>query len=172
MERPDLRALFLAINEEGFDGSLVLPVLRWNSRLRSSAGRFIPGRRRWLSRERSVIEIADYLLEEKDFEKHVRDTLAHEMIHYWLWSEKRPYGHTREFSEKMKELGTVRYNPVPRRPPLKYVYECPECEKEYPARKKLSGLACKTCCEIHAEGAFDSRFELRFRGLVDLNVSG
>jgi predicted SprT family Zn-dependent metalloprotease len=44
----DLFAVFREINAAHFDGFLEPPVLRWNSRLRWSAGRFVPGSRRSL----------------------------------------------------------------------------------------------------------------------------
>ena len=55
---PDLALIFAQINERHFDGFLDLPTLQWNSRLRSSAGRFFPGSRKWLIEFPPKIEIA------------------------------------------------------------------------------------------------------------------
>src|SRR3954471_11698297 len=85
---------FEQINIQHFDGFLDPPVLRWNSRLRSSAGRFIPGSRRFLKAAPPVIEVATYLKSEAQAASLIEDTVAHEMIHYWLWVRKKPYGHT------------------------------------------------------------------------------
>lgn len=156
-----LADVYRQLNLEHFDGELDPPVLRWNSRLRTSAGRFIPGSRKWFQELPPVIEVASYLLEELDGARHIRDTLAHEMIHYWLWVRRKPYGHTAEFMVKMRAMGTLRYNPVPRRRPYKYKYKCPACHKEFPSRRKLSKLACKRCCIEHAGGRYDSRFTLQ-----------
>lgn len=157
----DLHGLFDTLNARHFDAMLDLPVCRWNSRLRSSAGRFIPGRRRYWQTFMPVIEIASYLREEADSERLIVDTMLHEMIHYWLWQRGRPYGHTPEFIRKMKELGVSRYNSVPRVRPYKYVYRCPVCAGGYPTRKKLTGsLACSRCCNQHAGGKYDARFKL------------
>jgi len=155
---------FDELNEQHFDGFLDRPLLRFNSRLRSSAGRFIPGIRPSIrvsgSGRPPVIELATYLFEEVEAEKHLKDTLAHEMIHHWLWVRRRPYGHTPEFWDKMEQMGVSRYNPVPRVRPPRYVYGCPFCRAEYPARRKLGPLACAKCCKAHSGGRYDARFRL------------
>ena len=129
----DLNSIFDQLNQRHFDGFLERPTLRWNSRLRTSSGRFFPG-----SRARGVaatIEVASYLLEEAGFETHVTETIAHEMIHYWLWVRRRPYGHTEEFYDKMTLMGARRYNPVPRKRPYKYLYQCSHCAAIFKARR-------------------------------------
>lgn len=160
--RPDLREIFRELNDRHFQGGLEEPQLHWNSRLRVSAGRFYPGTRsRWVRHPRKpLIEIASYLLEEKEGVRLVEDTLGHEMIHFWLWQRRRPYGHTPEFYQKMEEMGVSRYNTVPRQRPLKYAYECPECKKEVLARKKLGALACANCCKKHHGGYYHPKYRL------------
>lgn len=152
--------LFEDLNQTYFSGDLPLIEMTWNSRLRSSAGRFFPGSRKWIRDYPPRIEIASYLLGEAEAEKLIRDTLAHEMIHYWLWHRRRPYGHTAEFHAKLKEVGGPRYNPVPKQRPHKYIYRCPGCTKEFKARRRLKSLACLACCKQHAGGKFDARFKL------------
>lgn len=155
-----LDVIFEEINRKHFDGFLESPVLVWNSRLRSSAGRFIPGSRRWFREAPPKIEVASYLVEETKAEVLIRDTIAHEMIHYWLWVRRRPYGHTDEFYSKMEAMGVSRYNPVPRLRAPKYMYRCPACLKDFPARRRLGVLACLECCRKEAKGKFDIRFKL------------
>lgn len=155
-----LRDIFEEINSLHFGGKLALPILRWNSRLRTSAGRFMPGGRSFFSARPPAIEVASYLLEELESEALVRDTIGHEMIHYWLWVSRRPYGHTPEFFEKMRSMGVSRYNPVPRRRKVKYLYVCPSCQTQFPARKRLRQLACASCCKKYSGGAYDKRFRL------------
>lgn len=151
---------FERINHRHFNGFLDAPILKWNTRLRSSAGRFVPGSRRFLMEYPPVIEVASYLLEESAREALIEDTVAHEMIHYWLWVRRRPYGHTPEFWTKMKEMGVSRYNTVPRSRPYRYVYRCSSCLKEFFARRRLGSLACAVCCKQFAGGRFDPRFRL------------
>jgi len=167
----DLNALYQQINHQHFDGLLECPELRWNPRLRTSAGRFIPGARRRLPKVRRwlnlaeeirkpVIEVATYLRTHADGESHVRETLAHEMIHYWLWVRRKPFGHTPEFHEKLRQMGGRRYNPVPMKKTPKYIYRCGGCAKEFPAQRKLGPLACAICCKAHANGKYDPQFKL------------
>jgi predicted SprT family Zn-dependent metalloprotease len=155
-----LENLFKELNEAHFDAFLDLPLLVWNSRLRSAAGRFRPGSRKYWQEVPPRIEIASYLLEEENSQVLVRDTMGHEMIHYWLWVRKKPYGHTAEFYGKMEAMGVSRYNPVPRTRPFRYLYRCLSCLKEFPTRKLLGPLACAQCCKQHAGGRYDSRFKL------------
>lgn len=151
----DLERLFRELNQQYFDGKLPFCVLKWNTRLRSSAGRFIGSRRTG-----PQIEIASYLLELSDAAHWVRDTLGHEMIHYWLWARRRPYGHTSEFYRKMNEMGVSRYNSVPKRRPAKYIYRCPACRVEFQAWRRLRPSACLSCCKQHSAGRYDARFKL------------
>jgi predicted SprT family Zn-dependent metalloprotease len=160
LDQHPLLKFFEETNLAHFDGFLDAPVLRWNSRLRSSAGRFVPGSRKYFKQLPPAIEIASYLLDESNAEALIRDTMAHEMIHYWLWVRKKPYGHTSEFLEKMRSMGVSRYNPVPRTRPYRYVYACEACQREFPARKKLGVLACAHCCKKHSQGKYDARFKL------------
>ena len=155
-----LQSLFDEINGTCFGGLLPLPQLSWNSRLRTTAGRFAPGRRKLLREIPPRIEIASYLLEEENGLAIIKDTLAHEMIHYWLWFRRRPHGHTAEFYAKMNELGVSRYNTVPRHRPYKYLYSCPSCMISFPARKRLRAMACRACCDKHTGGRYDKRFRL------------
>lgn len=156
-ESPELLLqVFEEINAEHFDGFLDPPLLVWNAKLRTSAGRFFPGGR---VRE-AKIEVASYLLEVENASTHIRDTLAHEMIHFWLWVRRKPYGHTDTFWEKMQAMGVSRYNSVARKLPFKYVYACESCRKEFKARRRLGMLACLSCCKAFSQGKYDARFRL------------
>lgn len=155
-----LEELFRELNELHFGGRLELPVLTWNERLSSTAGRFTPGSRNPLRRRSPLIEVASYLRELEDGAMHVSDTILHEMIHYQLWAEGKPYGHTDEFHAIMRRVGAKRYNPVPKSRPYKHWYECPQCRKRIPARRKIGISACMDCCRSYAGGRYDRRFRL------------
>lgn len=150
--------IFDEINAQHFDGFLDRPTLQWNAKFRTSAGRFFPGNRNGDVEAR--IEIAAYLLDVENSTVHIRDTLAHEMIHFWLWVRRKPYGHTDAFKEKMQAMGASRYNSVARLQPYKYVYVCENCRKEFKTRRKIGVLACLSCCKEFSEGKFDVRFRL------------
>ena len=154
-----LHVIFDQVNQKHFEGCLDPPTLRWNERLRTSAGRFIPGSRRVLEHQ-PVIEMASYLMQEPRASTLLLDTMGHEMIHYWLWIRRRPYGHTPEFYEKMEKMGVSRYNSVPRATPYKYLYRCANCREEFKAKRRLRPLACAKCCKQHSGGYYDARFKL------------
>jgi predicted SprT family Zn-dependent metalloprotease len=161
----DLDQIFDELNQKFFDGFLDWIPITWNSRLRSSAGRFIPGSRKWYLDYPPKIEIASYLKTEPNAAALVRDTLGHELIHYWLWVRRRPYGHTEEFYVKMRQMGVSRYNPVPRTRPYKWLYRCGNCQQTFPARRRLArALACAKCCRAYADGKYDARFKLELDG--------
>jgi predicted SprT family Zn-dependent metalloprotease len=155
----ELKTLFDTINEEHFDSFLDPPVLSWNSRFSTCAGRFQPGSRKHWVDFPPKIEIAQYLLQEKHAELLLYNTLGHEMIHYWLWTRRLPHGHTAEFYHKMELMGVSRYNSAPRKKFL-YLYLCQTCRQEYPAQKQFAALACEACCKKYAHGKFDANYAL------------
>lgn len=163
---PELLGIFQEINQRFFDGFLDAPILIWNSRLRSSAGRFIPGSRKYPQQRAAVIEVASYLKKEKESVRHITDTVAHEMIHYWLWVRRQPYGHTPEFHIKMNAMGVSRYNPVPKTRPLKYLYTCTHCGKEFHTKRRLGTLACAPCCKKYSGGKYDARFLITLKKML------
>jgi predicted SprT family Zn-dependent metalloprotease len=163
-----LADIFHELNSAHFAGELPIPMLEWNSRLSSTAGRFCPGSRNILFKREAKIEVASYLRDLADGQDHVRDTVLHEMIHYFLWHRRQPYGHTPEFHQILKRVGAKRFNTVPKFRPVKYWYECPGCLRRIPAKRKMDRYACATCCERFAAGMFKEKFRLR---LVENGVS-
>ncbi len=155
-----LEEIFHQLNEKHFGSALPKPRLLWNSRLRSSAGRFCPGSRNPLKPKMPEIEVASYLSEHEDSVVHITDTLLHEMVHYYLWFQKKPYGHTPEFHQILKRVGARRYNPIPKLSPVKYWYECRQCRKKIPARRKIRTSACADCCKSYNRGYFSEKFLL------------
>ncbi|MGZ3695564.1 MAG: SprT-like domain-containing protein [Bdellovibrionota bacterium] len=156
-----LADIFHELNLQHFSGELPLPELEWNSRLSSTAGRFCPGIRRPILAREPKIEVASYLRELSDGQDHVRDTVLHEMIHYFLWHRRLPYGHTPEFHDILKRVGAKRFNTVPKVRPVKYWYECPGCLRRIPARRRMDRYACASCCEKYSAGMFKEKFRLR-----------
>ena len=156
-----LLKIFDELNRVHFADELPQPSLSWNSRLSSTAGRFVPGRPNPLFYRAPEIEVASYLRDLPDGEMHVRDTVLHEMIHYVLWFRRRPYGHTPEFHQILKRVGAKRFNPVPKVRPVKHWYECPSCRLQIPARRKMGSSACLRCCEKYNRGEFSGKFRLR-----------
>ncbi len=160
----DLHVAFQTLNEKHFDGFLDPPQICWNARLRTCAGRFFPGRTPKQSEGiHPKIEIARYLARLEQAEELIHDVLGHEMIHYWLWIRRKPYGHTPEFYAKLEEMGVSRYNPVPQRKQAAYIYYCEHCQSQFPSQKFHASLACASCCKKHSQGKFDSQFLLALK---------
>lgn len=156
-----LESIFHELNALHFKNELPIPELSWNTRLSSSAGRFSPGSRSILRERQPHIEVAAYLKNREDGEVHIRDTILHEMVHYYLWHQKKPYGHTAEFHAILKKVGGTRYNPVPIERAPKHFYECPSCAVRFPTKRKLGEVACAICCKKLNGGRFSERFLLR-----------
>ncbi|MBN22584.1 MAG: hypothetical protein CL678_14975 [Bdellovibrionaceae bacterium] len=163
----DLKKLFDQMNQKHFDGELEVPILTWNSRLEVEAGRFIPPKSQWKfwKDQEPAIEMGAYLLEidpPQAQEDQICIVLCHEMIHYWLWSRGRPYGHTEEFEEKAQQIGIAEMRIQGAVPTEKYLYECPNCLKNFKVKRRVEELACESCCQKYNKGVYDSRFCLRF----------
>lgn len=159
----DLIRCFAEWNLKSFGGKLPVPELRFNSRLKTTAGRFIPARRNRLgvAIAKPIIEVASYLTTLSNGEELIKDTMGHEMIHYWLWFFRKPYGHTPSFHQKMNEIGVSRYNTAPQHRPFKHCYVCDECGQKILVRKRLPKAACAACCNQHSAGAYHAKFALR-----------
>jgi predicted SprT family Zn-dependent metalloprotease len=123
-------------------------------------GVFFPGKRKHLDLFPPKIEIASYLAEEPGASQLIYDTLAHEMIHYWLWVRGRPFDHTSEFIAKMEAMGTALYNPAPRFRQIEWRYRCECCGRQFKTKKERIDLACLDCCTKYSGGRYDSQFKL------------
>src|SRR5262249_9594960 len=120
-----------------------------------------PGSRQLLRPRPAQIEVATYLRDLPDGTMHVRDTVLHEMIHYFLWHQSRPHGHTAEFHRIMKKVGAKRYNTVPKEKAFKHWYECPHCRQGFPTRRRLGASACARCCGRFNQGRYHEKFRLQ-----------
>ncbi len=131
-----LNSLFSEINEKHFNNILPQIKLGFSNRLKTTGGQYS-------KKPFPQIQISSrYLHFEKALDE-IRDTLGHEMIHYWLdWCGK-PCGHTKEFKEKLKSCQFNRYS---RLTPLhaRYIYKCTQCGEKY-FRKKHGTWSCGPC---------------------------
>ena len=96
------------------------------------------------------------------FPTDIDDTLKHEMIHIIH------FYHDAAFKREAKRIGCMlkaRPHPSLKRPP-KYLYQCPNCGKEYPRQKRLRMASCGYCSD---GGRYDDRFKLR---LVESRAAG
>ncbi|HEV7403358.1 MAG TPA: SprT-like domain-containing protein [Chthoniobacteraceae bacterium] len=134
--------------------------VRWNTRMRSTAGMAYPGQARVTLNPRLIAfgdaEIDRTLLHE------VAHLLAHERA-----GRRRIAPHGPEWRRACLDLGLHEETrchtlPLPRRQVARpHRYRCPACGKQLdrvrPLRKKA---ACLACCRAHNHGRFDERFSL------------
>ncbi|MCF3944660.1 SprT family protein [Oceanobacillus alkalisoli] len=105
--------------------------VRFNHRLRTTGGRYLPAKR--------LIELnPKYALEMGDAEFH--GIIKHELCHYHLHIEGKGYKHgDRDFKELLKETGSPRHcNPLPSEVnSFKYKYECSYCHRLYKRKRRI-----------------------------------
>ena len=106
--RPDLEALFDEINRDYFNEVIKKIPVRWNSRMRTCAGKCVY-RSKTLSPIR--IELAEKLFENENWDiSKVKRTLSHEMTHAYLLQEYNEKGHTARFQMIMTRITGERKN--------------------------------------------------------------
>lgn len=89
------------LNEQYFDGNLPYIRILWSDsfghgKYFKQFGDFIafPGKR-------PLIRLSRHLCDEP---RKIAPVLYHEMVHFWLYSNKKPWGHTKTFRKKLKEF--------------------------------------------------------------------
>jgi SprT protein len=138
--------------------------VRWNLRMRSTAGRAS-----WPDR---VIELNPRLAAlEADPSGHpLSATLKHELAHlvaYERAGRRRIRPHGIEWAQACVDLGipgetACHLLPFPRRrQKRRYHYTCPVCARMLKRVKPVKGrVACYTCCSKVSGGRYDRRFQL------------
>lgn len=120
--------LFWDLNFRHFGGILPPIEMRFSGRLKTTGGQYF-------KRPQRLIQISTRYFEMPNTWDEIRDTLGHEMVHYWLDFQGRPCGHNAEFRAKLNACGFNRYS---RLTPVKtrYIYMCPCCGINYYRRRK------------------------------------
>jgi SprT protein len=134
--------------------------VEWNPRLQTAAGR------------------ADYRAKLISLNPRIRDhgpeeidrTMRHELAHLlaqFRARRRRIEPHGVEWRDACRELGIadeVRCHNLPfaaRTFPVRFLYRCPNCRREFPRVRRLRrAVACLACCRKHNGGDFDPRFKL------------
>lgn len=136
-------------------------LVRWNSRMRSTAGRaFWPECRVDLNPR-----LIEFGLDE------VRRTLLHELAHLLAYARvgrRRIAPHGVEWQVACADLG-IPGEPVTHRLPLprvqqkrKWSYFCPNCKIEVQRVRRITRkVACASCCKQFNGGRFSARFVLQ-----------
>ena len=134
--------------------------VRWNPRLRSTAGRA-----HW---PEAIIEINPRLvgIHLAEVDRTLRHELAH-LVALERAGRRRISNHGPEWRLACRQLG-IPDEPACHRLPLprnqverRFHYECPGCGRIYPRARRLTRpQACAPCCDAHARGRYDARFRL------------
>ena len=140
-------------------------VVRWNRRMRSTAGRATwPG---------AVIELNPTL---RDIgEDEVERTFLHELAHLVAFERagrRRIQPHGPEWRRACVELGipgeraSHRLELPSRTMRRQWVYICPVCRVRVERVRRMRGhTACWTCCLAHCDGEYDKRFRFAVKRL-------
>ena len=104
---------------------------RWNSRLRTTGGRFFP-RDGHLDFNPKMLEVHGLDL----FRKIVR----HELCHYHLFFEKKGYRHgDKDIKKLLQEVGGLRFAPqIEERVQSFHHYSCQSCGQLYQRRRRIN----------------------------------
>ena len=134
--------------------------VRWNPRLRSTAGLAYPGR--------ALIALNPRLrpFGDDEIDRTLRHELAHLLAHHRA-GRRRIAAHGPEWRRACRDLDLLDEKrchdlPLPRRRlPRPHAYRCPACalliQRARPLRRKS---ACLLCCRQHTAGRYDERFRL------------
>ncbi|MFZ9271263.1 MAG: SprT family zinc-dependent metalloprotease [Prochlorococcaceae cyanobacterium] len=168
-----LLPLFHRLDREHFGGSLApleLPrlVLRWSDgRMTRTAGLYRRGP------GISEIVLSRPLLEPLPREA-LLGTLAHEMIHAWIDRVlRRREVHGPHFRSRMAAINAaqssfevrIRHSyPLPQgaAPTARWLARCQRCGSSTPYRRRVSGLACRACCQALHGGRWHASCLLEF----------
>lgn len=134
--------------------------VRWNSRMRTTAGVACYGK--------SLVtlnpKLARFGLGEID--KTLRHELAH-LLAKFRAGRRRIAPHGPEWRAACRDLGLPDEKrchnlPLPRaRRVARHLYRCPQCRAEIPrVRPFRRRVACLSCCRAHSGGRYDERFRL------------
>ena len=133
-------------------------VLRWNPRLRNTAGMAFPGRHLITLNPRLA------LFGDEEIDRTLRHELAHLLAQDRV-GRKRIDPHGKEWKQACADLGLAGEKrthdlPLPRhRVPPRHFYKCPGCGFELKRVRPLRrNSACVKCCRAHNRGRYDARF--------------
>jgi predicted SprT family Zn-dependent metalloprotease len=159
---PALEALARALLSQYGAASLAARVqVEWSSRLRSAAGRAEFGSARVLLNRRLCAH------GEVEIDRTLRHELAH-LLAQFRTGRRRVAPHGAEWQRACADLGIAgesRCHTLPfpiRRRPVRYLYRCLTCQRDFPRTRLLKRKsACLACCRAFNRGNYNRRFRLR-----------
>ena len=132
--------------------------VRWNSRMRSTAGTAFP--------QKALITLNPRLHQfgSDETDRTLRHELAHLLAHHRA-GRRRIAPHGPEWRRACADLGIAdearcHALPLPRRQmAARHLYRCPQCRIElHRVRPLRPRSACLACCRAHNGGRYDERF--------------
>jgi SprT-like protein len=111
----------------------------WNSRLRTTGGRFFP--------KDGHLDFNPKFASHPDFRKIVR----HELVHYHLYKQGRGFKHEdQDFKRLLAQVDGLRFAPRLEPPKVslpKYIYTCSNCGAQYPRKRRMDTrrYVCSKC---------------------------
>ncbi len=147
--------------ELGLVGLAKVVQVRWNPRMRSTAGRAYY--------QKALIELNPHLMEVSEEELH--RTFLHEMAHLVAYARnvhRRIAPHGEEWKNACRDLGIPNEKvthdlPLPSRSYQRnWHYTCPHCKALITRVRKMKGrwVACYTCCKKYNAGKYHVKFAL------------
>jgi predicted SprT family Zn-dependent metalloprotease len=132
--------------------------IRWNPRMRSTAGMAFAGK--------ALVTLNPRLREfgHDEVDRTLRHELAHLLAHHRA-GRRRIAPHGPEWRQACRDLGLIDEKrchtlPLPRRAmAARHFYRCPACTVEVQRVRPFRGKsACLKCCRRHSRGRYDERF--------------
>ncbi|MFV0556847.1 MAG: SprT family protein [Lactovum sp.] len=100
---------------------------KWNSRLRTTGGRFFP--------KDKHLDFNPKFENHPDFDK----IILHELCHYHLYLEAKGYQHKDlDFKHLLSKVGGLRYSPILTEQRFNYCYHCCKCGQIYQRQRKIN----------------------------------
>ena len=101
MQHELIYEIYDKLNKEYFKGALPYIRILWSESFGHGKFFHMYGDFIAVPHKRPYIRLSKKLCDEP---KKIAHTLYHEMVHFWLYTNKKPYGHTKEFKKKLKEF--------------------------------------------------------------------
>lgn len=136
MFKPDIKRMFVELNQKHFNGEIPNIPVKWNNRMTTTAGLF--RFRRSMSNLTPVeINLSNKLFKSLNYDMaKIQRTLIHEMVHAYLCHKYNEKGHTRRFQRMMTDITGERKN-----------HRCHDYNVEGLKRRKQRKVKCEcTLC--------------------------
>lgn len=102
-------------------------------------------------------------LVELNEERHVRNTILHEIAHALAPPTEMHGPEWRRVALSIGCNGSRTYSREVILPNTKWYSECPNCLKKQPVRRRTKGTACGVCCKLYNGGRWSRHYILVYK---------